>query len=117
MEKRKLLLLKFLLNNCSDGYKVLDTNKVLSQLNKYKGNYELFEKDIEYLKRMNYIDLKYIDKLSLCLCIKDNSRILQENLKVESGTKKQFIIMIIISMIISGIMSFVGAYLALLILG
>ena len=115
MEKRKLLLLKYLLNNCSDGYKVLDTSKVLLHLKKYKGNYELFEKDIDYLKRLNYIDLKYIDKMNLCLSIKDNSRILQENLKVEKGSKRQFLILMIVSMLISGIMSFIGAFLAVLI--
>ena len=115
MEKRKLLLLKYLLDNCSDGYKVLDISKVISYLKKYKGNYELFEQDIEYLKRLNYIDLKYIDASNVCLSIKDNSRILQENLKVEKGTKRQFLIMIFFSMIISGLMSFIGAFLAILI--
>ena len=115
MDKRKLLLLKHLLNNCSDGYKVLDTQKVIQSLKKYKGSYQLFEKDIEYLKQMNYIDLQYIDDINFCLTIKDNSRILQENLKIERGSKRQFLIMLVMSMITSGIMAFFGAFLATII--
>ena len=91
MDKRKLLLLKYLLNNCSDGYKVLDTDKVLQSNKKYKGNYEQLEEDILYLKSRKYIDLKYIDSSNLCLSVLDNSRILQENLKMDSTTKKEYL--------------------------
>lgn len=116
MDKRKLLLLKYLLDNCSDGYKVLDTQKVIQLLKKYKGSFQLFEKDIEYLKQMNYIDLKYIDDINFCLTIKDNSRILQENLKVERGSRRQFLFMMLATMLSSGIMAFLGAFFAILII-
>lgn len=115
MDKRKLILLKYLLDNCNHGYKVLDTKKLLSTIKKYRNNYQLLENDIEYLKQMQYIDLKYIDDINLCLCIKDNSRILQENLKVEKGSKNQSILNLILTVFVSGIMSFVGAFLAIII--
>ena len=115
MDKRKLTLLKYLLDNCSDGYKVVDTKKLLTTIKKYKNNYESLEKDIKYLQQMQYIDLKYMDNLNLCLCTKDNSRILQENLKIENGSKKQVLLNLILTIFISGVMSFVGAFLAIII--
>ena len=114
MDKRKILLLKYLLNNCSEGYKVLETKKVLSSLKKYKSDYKLFETDIEYLRQMNYVDLKYIDHENLCLCIKDNSRIMQENIKIERCNRRQLVLSLLLSVFVSGIMSFVGAFLAIL---
>lgn len=116
MDRKKLLLLKFFLNNCEEGYKIFETNKLFGIVKKYKGNFELLEKDIQYLSRMNYIDLKYIDKDNVCLCIKDNSRILQENLKVEKSSKNQLVFYMFLTVILSGVMSFVGAMLANLII-
>lgn len=117
MDKRKLLLLKYLLINCSDGYKVLDTTIVMNAIKKYKNNYDNFEKDIDFLKQMNYIDLKYIDENSLCLSIMDNSRIFQENLKVNRSFKKEYLLLMVLTMILSGIMAFLGGFLANIILG
>ena len=117
MDKRKLLLLKFLLNNCGEGYKVLDTTKIMDVFKKYKNNYSSLERDVDYLKQMNYIDLKYIDEQSLCLAIKDNSRILQENLKVNRSSKKEYLLLMILTMLLSGMMAFMGGFLAKIILG
>lgn len=114
MDKRKLLLLKFLLNTCKDGYKVLETNKVLQAVKKYKGDYNLLVEDIGYLKSRKYLDLKYIDENNLCLSVLDNSRILQENIKMDSATKREYLNVTILTMILSGIMSFLGAFLAIL---
>lgn len=116
MDKRKLSLLKYLLNNCSEGYKVIDTQKILVSIKKYKKNYEMLVKDIEYLKQMQYIDLKYIDEMNVCLSIKDNSRILQENLKVEKSSTRQMQLYLILTMVATGIMSFIGAFLAILLI-
>ena len=114
MDKRKLLLLKYLLNNCSDGYKVLDTHKLMSSIKKYKQNYKLLEEDINYLKSRKYLDLKYIDENNLCLSVLDNSRILQENLKMDSSTKKEILGITMLTMFISGAMAFLGAFLAII---
>ena len=116
MDRKKLLILRFFLNNCEEGYKIFETNKLFGIVKKYKGDYELLEKDIQYLSRMNYIDLKYMDKDNVCLCIKDNSRILQENLKVEKSSKNQLVFYMFLTVILSGVMSFVGAMLANLII-
>ena len=112
MDKRKLLLLKYLLNHCNDGYKVIEISKVFGALKKYKGNFEYLEEDILFLKSRKYIDLKYIDSENLCLSILDNTRILQENIRNDSKIKKDYLNMAIITMLFSGIMAFIGAFLA-----
>jgi len=117
MDKRKTLLLKYLISHCKEGYWILDIAKIFSAIKKYKNNFEQLEKDIEYLKSLNFIDVKYLDEESICLSILDNSRILQANLKNDSTTQKKFMLYMIISAIISGFMAFAGAFLANLILG
>lgn len=116
MDKRKLLLLKYLLENCIDGYKVLSTTQVLKCLKKYKNDFVVFEKDVEFLAQRKYIDLKYIDEDNLCVAIMDNSRILQENIKIERGNKKEMRTFLLFTSILSGIMAFIGSFLAIIIL-
>lgn len=117
MEKRKLTLLKYLLNNCGDGYSVLDVSKILSRIKLYKNKINYLEEDIQYLKSLNYIDLKYIDNESLCLSILDNSRVVQENIKTEKLTKKTYKFFMFLTAILSGLMAFLGTFIANLILG
>jgi len=117
MDKRKLKLLKFLLNNCNDGYKVVETNTIYKLIKKYKNNFEYLQEDIKYLKQRKYIDVKYVDKDNICLSVMDNTRIFQENLKVERESKKEMYFMMIITMIVSGVMAFLGAFLAIIIRG
>lgn len=117
MEKRRLFLLKYFLNNSKDGYWILDVSKTFSKIKKYKNNFELLKSDVNYLKSLNYIDVKYLDSESICLSIMDNTRILQANLKNESIMQKKFILYMTITAVISGFMAFVGAFLANLIIG
>jgi len=117
MEKRKLLLLKYLINHSKEGYIVLDVAKIFSAIRKYKGNFENLKNDVDYLKSLHYIDVKYLDNDSICLSVLDNSRILQANIKNESSTQKKFIFYMSISALLSGVMAFIGAFLANIILG
>ncbi len=116
MDKRKILLLKYLTAKCGNGYKVLETSTVLAELNKYKKDYGEFKNDIEFLRSRKYIDVKYIDEDNICLLVLDNSRVLQENLKIEHGNKKSLVFMMILTSILSGIMAFIGSFLAIMIL-
>ena len=115
MDKRKLLLLKYLLHNCDSGYKVLDTAKILSTCKKYKNEYAKLAEDIEFLKSYKYIDVKYIDNKNICLSMLDNTRVFQENLKSERSTRRGYLMSLIINMIFSGVMAFVGEFLAIII--
>lgn len=114
MDKRKINLLKYLLKECGEECKVLDTTNVLNKNKTYK-SYEQIKKDIEFFSQRRYVDLKYIDKDNICLCMLDNSRILQENLKIESNIVKKFVSMLLVFTICSLVTSFIGAGLAILI--
>ncbi|MBQ7351688.1 MAG: hypothetical protein IJW59_02330 [Clostridia bacterium] len=115
MDKRKLNLLRYLLNKCDNGYKVLEVSKILVSLRKYKNCFEFLHDDLMFLNQYKYIDVKYVDEESVCLSILDNSRIFQENLKSEKGTRRGYITSLIINMLFSGIMAFIGAFLAIII--
>ncbi len=117
MDKKKILLLNYLTKNCSNGYKVLDVDKIMHAIKKYKNNFDLFSKDIEYLCQRKYIDLKYLDKNNICLTILDNSRIFQENIKIEKDMKSRYTWILLLCSIISCVASFAGAFLANLLFG
>ena len=117
MNRRRLLLLKYLLNNSSDGYKIFDTSKLMTINKKYKNNFELFEEDIKYLKQMKYIDVKYIDEINVCLSVLDNSLILQESIKKSSKTNKREVVLMLMTAILCGVMSFAGCFLAIILFG
>lgn len=114
MNRRKLKLLKYFLNHCDDGYKVLEIKNITKIIRKYKYNLKLFEQDIEFLKKNKFIDVKYIDNIELCVAILDNSHILQENLKSEMSVNRKYLITTIINIIFSGLMAFIGAFLAII---
>lgn len=114
MEKRKLTLLRYLLNNCDSGYKVIDVEKIVSAIKKYKRNFALLNEDIQYLSQHKYIDVKYIDELNICLSILDNTHVFQDNIKSDRSINRRYIISLLISMLFSGVMAFVGAFLAIL---
>lgn len=116
MNKRKLLLLKYFLNNCDNGYKVLEISKILLGNKRYKGDISSLSEDIEYLKTYKYIDVKYMDNKNICLSILDNTRIFQENIKIEKVSHRSQLSGIFINMICSGIMAFLGAFLAIILL-
>lgn len=114
MNKRKLLLLRCFLNNCDGGYKVIDVSKLFLANKKYKGDFATLEEDVNFLKTYKYIDVKYIDDKNICLCVLDNSKIFQENLKLSRSQNFKGMTMAIITMILSGIMAFLGAFLAII---
>lgn len=116
MEKRKLALLKYLIQHGSEGYKVLEVSVILSDLKKYKGRADALLSDINFLASNKFLDVKYVDDISICYSVLDNTRILQENIRSEVSTRRNFLRALILTMILSGVMSFLGAFLAILIL-
>ncbi len=114
MDRKKLSLLKFFLNNCNEGYKVIDITKILEKIKHYKSNFKLLEEDIDFLKKYKYIDVKYFDEISICVAIQDNSHIFEENLKSERTVNRRAILTMIVSMLFSGFMAFLGAFLAII---
>ena len=70
--------------------------------------------DVDYLKTYKYIDVKYMDEKNICLCILDNTRIFQENLKSEKSAHKGYMTAMLINIVVSGFMAFLGAFLAII---
>ena len=89
MDKRKLSVLNFFLNNCGDGYKVIDIANIFEKNKKYKSNFKLLEEDIDFLKKYKFIDVKYFDDISICLSIMDNSNIFQANLRSSRSVNRK----------------------------
>ena len=112
MNKRRLTLLKFLLSNGNNDYKVVEIRQIFSKIKKYKNNFKLFEEDIYFLNQIKKIDLKYLDVENVCYCILDSSVLMNENIKYEKKLEKKLFVMILISSIICGVMSFIGAFFA-----
>lgn len=117
MDKRKLNLLKYLLNNCNDGYKILDVENLLIILKKYKRDSNCLLKDIKYLSTHEFIDVKYSDEQSLCLRVLDNSRVWQDNFKRDKISNKKLFTFMFFTAILSGVMAFLGAMLSIMIFG
>ncbi|MBE5757548.1 MAG: hypothetical protein E7345_01275 [Clostridiales bacterium] len=117
MNKRRLALLKYLLNNCGDKYKIFDTSKLLTINRKYKNNFTLFSEDVKYLKQMNFIDVKYIDEVNVCLLVLGSSIVMQENLKKEHKLAKRDVYIMLFTALLCGITSFIGCVLANILFG
>lgn len=116
MEKRKLILLKYFLNNCTSGYKVIETAEIYAKNKKYKKDFQLLQEDISFLKKYKYIDVKYIDEINICVSVLDNSHILQENIKSERNVSRKHLSIMLLNMVVSGVMAFIGAFLAIILI-
>lgn len=117
MNRRRLLLLKYLLNNINEGFKIFDTQKVMGELKKYKNNFDMFQEDIKYLSKAKYIDVKYIDEVNICLCVLGNSLVLQESIKKTNKSAKREILIMFMTALFCGVMSFIGCVFAIILFG
>ena len=66
---------------------------------------------------MKYIDVKYIDEINVCLSVLGNSLILQESIKKTSKASKREVILMFITAILCGLMSFIGCFIAIILFG
>lgn len=118
MDKRTEKLLKIINELCNEGsYKVVEVSEVLSKLpKKFNLSVEDLQNMVKYLEERDYIDVKFIDDKNMCVSSLPKGRLHFENIlsqnKITNAYKKLFIC----SIIVSGVMSFLGAFLAILIL-
>ena len=116
MGKRKLKLMKYFLNKCGNGYKVIEVSKIFSAIKRYKNNFQELKNDIDFLSHHKYVDTKYLDESNVCISILDNSHILQENIRSERSVNRKYFISLLFNMLFSGIMAFIGAFLAIILI-
>lgn len=115
LDKKTSATLKILNAICEEGtYKVIDYNNLISKFpNRYKVNKEALDQNLNYLKTGQYIDIKYAENDTYCLCVLPKGRMVLEDASRENRTMSRVNKMLILTMFVSGIMAFAGAFLAI----
>lgn len=111
MDKQIIKLINKLLKLCdNDSYKVLEYNQLSD------AKVEILQKDLEYLKEHEYIDVKYSDESVICLSVLNKARQINEQTDMKRYSISQVTKMLFLSGLFSGIMAFIGAFVAMLII-
>ena len=117
LDKQTSILLANLNSICQDGsYKVID-KKDLINLNskKNKLNEDSLKAMIEHLQERNYLSIKYSDDNVYCLSVLPKGRLFDEKSKELAKEKRKYNKLIIVTLSLSSIASFVGAFCAMLV--
>ncbi len=119
LDKKTAKTLKVLNSICEeDTYKVIDYNSLIEKFpNRFKTSKEALDQNLEYLKAGQYIDIKYAENDTYCLSVLPKGRMVLEDEGRENKTMKRINKMFILSIIISGAMAFLGAFLAIFLYG
>ena len=117
LDKQTSILLANLNSICQDGsYKVID-KKDLINLNskKNKLDEDSLKAMIEHLQERNYLSIKYSDDKVYCLSVLPKGRLFDEKSKELAKEKRKYNKLIIVTLSLSSIASFVGAFCAMLV--
>ena len=117
LDKQTSILLANLNSICQDGsYKVID-KKDLINLNskKNKLNEDSLKAMIEHLQERNYLSIKYSDDNVYCLSVLPKGRLFDEKSKELAKEKRKYNKLIIVTLSLSSIASFIGAFCAMLV--
>lgn len=104
---------------CKDGnYKILEISEILELL---PAKYHIVSEDIphmlKYLTERDYIDVKFADEKNICVASLPKGRLHLENQLKENKTAYAFRKLFIASVLVSGVMAFLGSFIATLLLG
>ena len=117
LDKQTSILLANLNSICQDGsYKVID-KKDLINLNykKNKPDEDSLKAMIDHLKERDYLSIKYSDDKVYCLSVLPKGRLFDEKSKELAKEKRKYNKLIIVTLSLSSIASFVGAFCAMLV--
>ena len=117
LDKQTSILLANLNSICQDGsYKVID-KKDLINLNskKNKLNEDSLKAMIDHLKERDYLSIKYSDDNVYCLSVLPKGRLFDEKSKELAKEKRKYNKLIIVTLSLSSIASFIGAFCAMLV--
>lgn len=103
---------------CKDGnYKVLEIAEILAMLpKKYHFSYEDLQNMLKYLTEHDFIDVKFVDEKNLCVASLPKGRLHLENQLKEDKASDTYRKLFISSIVVSGLMAFLGAFVAVLLL-
>lgn len=114
LDKKCYFVLQMISARTGDGYAVLDKQSVLAEIARKTGfDMHDFCSTLSFLKEQGYVDVKYQDKDSVCLCVTAKTRNLLDGLKETNGAqivKNQFGLLLLCV----GGCAFFGAFLATL---
>jgi DNA-binding MarR family transcriptional regulator len=117
LDKRTEKLLRIINELCNEGYKVVEIAEVLSKLpKKYNLSITDIKNMLKYLEERDYVDVKFIDEKNMCVSSLPKGRLHFENILNQNKITNAYRKLFVCSIIVSGIMSFLGAFLAILIL-
>lgn len=117
LDKQTTSLLQNLNKICGDGsYKVLDKVDLLSKMpKKYKTDNDGLNSMISHLQERNYLSVKYTDDQVYCLAVLPKGRLYEEKNEELINEKKKYNKLIITTMTLSCVASFIGAFLAVIV--
>lgn len=116
LDRLSLKVLKVLNKYSEIGeYKVANKQEIIKEVKK---NMTLvtFDSIIDFLKKSEYINVKFSDNEELCFSTLPKSRAYIETDKEKKTISRERILTIILSCIFSGMFAFFGAFLAIIIL-
>ncbi len=118
LNQKNALTLKVLNLICDDEtYKVVDVDTILSKFpSKHKGGKSDLIQCLEFLNGGGFIDIKYEENDTYCLTVLPKGRMILEESLFESNTLSKFSKLLIFTSLSSGLMAFLGALIAVLIL-
>lgn len=118
MDKITEKLLKIINELCQENsYKVFENSEILSKMpKKYNLGVEDLKNMIKYLAERDYIDVKFIDDKNLCVASLPKGRLHFENILNQNKTTSAYRKLFLASIMVSGIMAFLGAFLAVYLL-
>ena len=114
LDKQSLKIIKKLNKLCEGGnYKVFEYQQLTKDFG-LKTN--TIKNDLDYLKENEYIDVKYSDESVVCLCLLSKGRQVEEESNTHKYSLSSVMKMLLISGVFSGLMAFLGAFIAVLII-
>lgn len=119
LDERSKIILKYLVNECSEGgYRVIDKTELLNSLpKKYKPDDSTISLCMDYLEKGNYISIKYKDSKMYCVSPLPFARQILENESNErEKTKKMYKIGSLLYIFVF-ICAFLGSFLAIILYG
>ena len=114
LDRECFKVLKRLLKQGESGsYKVYDWDE-LSKMTSIK--LDSLKQDISHLKNNGYIDVKYTDDNEICVSVLPRGRELREEQELAIYSHHSMMKVLLISGVFGGLMAFLGAFLAMLII-
>ena len=117
LDKQTSTLLANLNAICQDGsYKVIEKNELINSVSKKnKIDEDALKAMIEHLQERNYLSIKYSDDKVYCLSVLPKGRLFEEKSKELANEKRKFNKLVVITLSLSSVASFVGAFCAMIV--